>query len=204
MGHFYARERGEFVLEEDKDSGSYRWSSVEPRRVCSGFVNPPLLEDALAHHAKIVDLWPHALSLSPVDCESMNFLVGFDFTFRGDHNELLAEALGVAPAFERLLTIPGSSLLHYEPAIQFALDPQCRTQCRIHLESRTSAFHVRTGSFSEEQLSVYVTVRRFGSLEYGETFASTLQMLQEKCFKLLDDYVIESVLVPLQQAISIQ
>src|SRR5262245_368494 len=33
MKNFYSRERGEFVLEEDKDKGNYRWTSVESRRV---------------------------------------------------------------------------------------------------------------------------------------------------------------------------
>ncbi len=36
MKNFYSRERGEFVLEEDKDKGEYRWASIENRRVCSG------------------------------------------------------------------------------------------------------------------------------------------------------------------------
>jgi hypothetical protein len=36
MRNFYNRERGEFVLEEEKDRGSYRWVSVELRRISSG------------------------------------------------------------------------------------------------------------------------------------------------------------------------
>jgi hypothetical protein len=204
MRHFYARDRGEYVLEEDKEKGSYRWSSIEPRRICSGYVNPPSVDEAMDQHAKVLEALPVGLSVSPLDCESLNVLVGFDYTFRGNHNELLAGALGVAPAFERLLEIPGASQLAYDPTIQFALDPQCRTQCRIGVESRTSAYHVRIGEFPEDQLSVYVTVRRMGSIDAGESFVSTMQSLQKICFGLLDDYVIESVLMPLQQAISIQ
>ena len=33
MKNFYGRDKGDFVLEEDKDGGAYRWCSVEPRRV---------------------------------------------------------------------------------------------------------------------------------------------------------------------------
>ena len=40
MRNFYSRERGEYVLEEDKDPGHYRWATVEPKRICSGYVNP--------------------------------------------------------------------------------------------------------------------------------------------------------------------
>lgn len=204
MHHFYARERGEYVLEEDKDKGAYRWSSVEARRICSGFYNPPSAEEAMDQHAKVLEMLPFSLSLSPLDCESLNILLGFDYTYRGNHNELLAGALGIAPAFERFLEIPGSMQLAYDPAIQLALDPLCRTQCRIGVESRTSAYHVRAGEFPEEQLSVYVTVRRLGSLDAGETYASTIRSLQQTCFQLLDDYVVEGILMPLQQAISIR
>ena len=41
MKNFYARDRGEFVLEEDKDQGAYRWASVESKRICSGWPPPP-------------------------------------------------------------------------------------------------------------------------------------------------------------------
>ncbi|MGI9456031.1 MAG: hypothetical protein ACR2NU_05680, partial [Aeoliella sp.] len=40
MRNFYARDKGDFVLEGDKDDGRYRWCSVEPRRISSGSVNP--------------------------------------------------------------------------------------------------------------------------------------------------------------------
>ena len=40
MRNFYCREKGEFVLEEDKEQGSYRWAAVEQRRVGAGCVNP--------------------------------------------------------------------------------------------------------------------------------------------------------------------
>ena len=42
---------GEFVLEEDKEQGKYRWATVEPRRVCSGYVNPETPQEAFAARA---------------------------------------------------------------------------------------------------------------------------------------------------------
>jgi hypothetical protein len=50
MRNFFCREKGDFVLEEDKDQGHYRWSTIETRRVCSGYVNPASIEDALEQH----------------------------------------------------------------------------------------------------------------------------------------------------------
>ena len=40
MSNFYSREKGDFILEADKDHGQYRWCTIEARRLCSGQVNP--------------------------------------------------------------------------------------------------------------------------------------------------------------------
>ena len=163
MRNFYSRERGEFVLEEDKDRGSHRWATVEQRRVCSGYVNPASVDDAMEQHKMVLELAPFTLSVSPLDCESLNVMFGFDYTYRGNHNQLLVEALGVVPAFERMLEIPGATVICNEPVLQLALDSDCRIQCRLSVETRTTAYHVRTAEYPEEQLSVYLTARRYGS-----------------------------------------
>ncbi len=204
MRNFFGRERGEYVLEEDKDGGSYRWATTEPRRICSGYVNPPSLDEVFNQHNLVLDTVPYTLSVSTLDCESLNITYGFDFTYRGNHNELLAEALGICPAFDKLTELPGATLVCNEPSIQFALDEECRVQCRLSIETRTGAYHVRLKEFPEEQLSVYLTLRRYGSLDPGETFASTMNMLRGHCEEIIDQHVIENVLVPLQQTIAIK
>jgi len=204
MKNFYARERGEFVLEEDKEQGYYRWASVEARRVCSGYVNPTDYDQAIKQHEYVLEQIPYTLSISPLECESLNFMFGFDFTYRGNHNELVAEALGVNPGFEGLNKIPGARLIGFDPAIQFSLDEECRTQCRITIESRTSTFNIRAGEYPEEQLSVYLTVRRYGSLEPGTTYLQAIQPLRDHAEQITNDFLINNVLVPLQQAIAIK
>lgn len=202
MRNFYARERGEYVLEEDKDRGDYRWTSVEARRICSGCVNPTSVDDAMNQHRLVLELAPYLLSVSPLDCETLNIMYGFDFNYRGNHNQLVAEALGISPALERMLDIPGASILGVEPTLHLALDANCRVQCRLNIETRTTAYHVRTREFSEEQLSVYFTVRRYGSLEAGETLLAEFDRLAVICQDIVDNYLIENVLRPLHQAIA--
>ena len=58
-------------------------------------------------------------------------LFGFDFTYRGNHNQLLAEALGISPGLDRLVEVPGGTVINYEPSITLALDEECRTQVRL-------------------------------------------------------------------------
>ena len=204
MRNFYCRDRGDFILEEDKDAGNYRWSTIEPRRVCSGYVNPESVDDAMRQHELVLDLAPYMLSVSPLDCEALDLLYGFDFTYRGNHNELIAEALGIGPALDRILEVPGSTVINCEPSITVALDEECRVQFRLSMETRTNAYHVRTGEFPEEQLSVYVTARQYGSLAAERTYVETVRHLRQICEDMLENHVIDHVLGPLARTISMK
>ena len=204
MCNFYGRERSEYVLEEEKDRGHYRWTTVEPRRVGAGHVNPESVESAMSLHGLIMETLPFALSVSPLDCESLNVMFGFDFTYRGNHNQLVADALGVTPAMERLLEIPGSSVVAWDPTFQIALDNECKMQCRLSIESRTSAYHVRTGEFPEEQISVYLTIRRYGSFNANDDLVGTTKRMANLCREIVDDHIVDHVLRPLQQTIALR
>jgi hypothetical protein len=204
MRNFYVRDRGDFVLEEDKDQGTYRWCTIEPRRVCSGQVNPEGIDDALDQHKLVLELAPYLLSVSPLDCEALDLLFGFDFTYRGNHNQLISEALGVCPAMERLVEIPGATVISDEPSLTIALDSECRLQFRLSVESRTNAYHVRTGDFPEEQVSVYATARQYGSLSPDSTYVDTLGRLTRLCYEMIDKHVVEQVLQPLARTIAMK
>ncbi len=202
MRNFYTRENGDCVLEEDKDQGHQRFLSVEPKRVCSGFQNPPDIETAFAQHQLVLELLPYMLSVSPLDCEALDYMMGFDMAYRGNHDELVAEALGGCPAIDGLLRVPGARVINYEPAITLTLDESCRIQARLLIETRTTAYHVRRGEYPEENISVYFTVRKYGSLEPGASFGHTLVTLRERCEEMLEELVVEQVLRPLAQAIA--
>ena len=204
MRNFYCRERGDFVLEEDKDQGSYRWCTIEPRRVCSGQVNPETIEEAMAQHQLVLELAPYMLSVSPLDCEALDLLFGFDFTYRGNHNQVVSEALGVSPSLERFTEIPGATVINYEPSVTVALDEECRQQCRFSVETRTNAYQVRTGDFPEDQLSVYVTARQYGSLQADRTYAETVEKLLTVCQDMIETHVVDNVLRPLARTIAMK
>src|SRR5262245_24959779 len=67
MRNFYSRDQSEFVLEEEKDRGHYRWTTVEARRVCAGHVNPTSVDEAMRLHRTVLDIAPYALSVSPLE-----------------------------------------------------------------------------------------------------------------------------------------
>ncbi len=202
MRNFYTRDNGDFVLEEDKDQGHQRWLSIEPRRICSGHLNPPDLDTAFDQHQLVLQLIPYMLSVSPLDCEALDYMMGFDFSYRGNHDEIIAEAIGTSSSMEGLIDIPGSRVLNYEPSITMSLEETCRQQARLMIETRTNAYQVRRGEFPEDQISVYFTVRQYGSLDPDTSFEETLVGLRDKCEELLETCIIDQVLRPLALAIS--
>lgn len=203
LQHFYGRDKDELVLEEDKTGEGYRWVSVESQRVNSGAVNPESIDEALRQHRDVLEQVPFDLSVTPLDCETLSIVYGFDFSCRGNHNEMLAKAIGLPPGLESFGSMPYGKILANEPALQFALDEQCRTQCRVSFENRTNAYQVRTGEFGEDVMSVYLTVRRYDSLEPDQSYVDEFNRLAALCGDIADEYLIPGVLQPLQEAIAI-
>src|SRR5438045_3537161 len=202
MTDFDCRENGEFVLEEDREQGSYRWVSLEHRRICTGYVNPPTLEAADTQHERILELAPYHLDFSPLDCEALDVLFAFDFMFTGNHDEVVAEALGLNTTLQNLMEMPGSRVLNYEPSLMLALDDTCRLQCRLNIETRTNAYQIRTGHYPEAPISVYFTVRQYWGRQPHKTFVESYRNQRKLCQELVDSQIIPAMVRPLAQTIA--
>ena len=202
MTDFEKRADGEYMLEEDRESGSYRWCSLDARRLSTGFVNPPALEDADAHNERVLEMAPYHLDLHALQTESMDVLYYFDFVFQGNHDEVVAEALAGGTPLEGLTQLPGGRALNYQPTLMMALDDACQLQCRLTVETRTSAYQVRTGNFPESPISVYFTVRQFWGKQPFKTFAESYQNQRRVLDELVNSHLIPTVISPLAKAIS--
>lgn len=202
MGDFERRENGDFSLEEERETGSYRWVTLEARRLCSGYVNPPQLEEVDATAERILELAPAHLDLSALDVEALDVMFAFDFMYAGNHDEVVAEALASGSPFENLLSLPGSKVLNFEPMIMLALDDSCRLQCRLHIETRTNAYQVRTGQFPESALSVFFTVRQYWGKQAARTFVESYRHQRRVAQDIVDTQIVPQIIRPLAQAIS--
>ncbi len=202
MTNFYRREAGEFVLEEDKDLGTYRWVTLETKRLCSGYVNPPVVEDADKQHERVLEVAPYHLNVSTLDCEALDVLYAFDFVYNGNHDEIVAEALGLNQTLETLLSLPHARIINYEPSVMLGLDEQLRLQCRLSIETRTNAYQVRTGQYHEDPISVYFTVRQYWGGAQSRTFVESYKRQRELCQDLVDNHLIPSIVRPIQQTIA--
>ena len=131
----------------------------------------------------------------------MDVLFAFDFTFTGNHDEVVVEALGLNSTLENLIQMPGNRVINYEPSLMLSLDEDCRLQCRLSIETRTNAYQIRTGQFPEAPISVYFTVRQYWGRMAGRTFGEAYHAQRKVCQELVDSHIIAAVLRPLNQTI---
>jgi hypothetical protein len=199
---FETRENGEFVLEEDREQGSYRSVSLENRRLGSGFMNPASVEEADQFHERVLDVAPYHLGFNGMDCDWLDVAFTFDLVYTGNHDEVVAEALGLNTALEPLIQMPGAKVLGYEPSVMMSLDEACRLQCRLSVETRTNAYQLRTGQFPEAPITVYFTVRQYWGRQGAKSFVEGYKHQRKLCQELIDNHVIPAVLRPLNQTIS--
>ena len=202
MTEFDRRENGDYNLEGDREGGSYRWVTLEARRLCSGYVNPPSFEEVDATNERVLETAPYHLDLSPLDTEALDFMYSFDFVYAGNHDEVVAEALVVGTPLEHLVGIAGSKVVNYEPSLMFALDEPCRLQCRLSIETRTNAYQIRTGQFPEAPISVYFTVRQYWGKQPYKTYFESYQNQRRIAHELVETHVIPHIIQPLSRTIS--
>src|SRR5205814_3784352 len=124
-----------------------------------------------------------------------------DFHYAGNHDELVAEALGLNTTLETVLQMPGAKVLGYEPSMMLALDESCRLQCRLNIETRTNAYQIRTNQFPDAPITVYFTIRQYWARQAGKTFVEAYQNQRKTCQELVDQYLIPAVIKPLNQTI---
>jgi hypothetical protein len=202
MTQFRKYDNGDFNLEEDRRSGSYRWVRLESRRLVSGYVNPPSLEEALALHKFLLELAPYHLGISPLEIEHLEVLYGFDLNFRGNHDDIVVEGLFSESPLACLLDEEGAKPVDVQPCIAIALSDDCRLQARLEVLTRTDNYQVRTGEYNDDEISVYLTVRRYWGDRPKGAMEDIFENLFERADAICSDRVVPKVVRPLSSAIA--
>lgn len=203
MGNFYRRQESEYCLEENQNSGRYRWVTLETDRLASGAVNPSELEQAYELHRFVLDLAPYMLGLSPLDIGSLDLIFAMEFDCPVSHDEVISElVLGSSP-FGCFCDLPQAKTVGFSPAIVVALTEDCHTQARISIESKTSIYDPRKQkSDSEEAIGLSLTIRQYphGSEKFLplDSFVRQCRLAEE----LLNEKVLPSLVRPLSNLIA--
>ncbi len=159
MTDFHQRENGEYVLEGDHDSGSYRWLGLEQRRLSAGAFNPPDVGAAYEQHEWVLDRSRYFLGVSHLDVESLDLVYGFNLDCIGNRDAIVHDALVGGSRLASFLNEADAVALNFEPSFVVALNDDCSLQARLAVETRNSTYQVSTGDYEEEPISIYFTIR---------------------------------------------
>jgi hypothetical protein len=202
MSRFRKSDSGEFNLEEDRSNESYRWMSLENKRLSSGHVNPSSIADALKLHRMLLEQAPYQLGISPVEVDFLDVLFGFDLEFSGNHDEIIAESLFPESPLTCLTDEPGAKCVDFQPTVTVALSEDCRLQARIDVVTRTNSYQVRTGDYSDDCISVYLILRRYWGDRPRLPMEKLMEQMAEKAEHLCNAHIIPRVLKPISSAIA--
>src|SRR5688572_28104210 len=202
MTRFRKSDNSEMNLEEDRSNESYRWVSVEQKRISSGHVNPESVEDSLKLHTMLLEHAPHLLGISPVEIDYLDVLFGFDLGFSGNHDEIIADSLFADSPLTCLSEEKGAKPVDFQPTVTVALTDDCRLQARIDVVTRTNSYQVRTGDYSDDVISVYLILRRYWGDRPKEPMEQMFAAMAERADALCHDHIIPRVLKPISTAIA--
>ncbi|MFP4141196.1 MAG: hypothetical protein ACOCZU_07870 [Planctomycetota bacterium] len=203
MGSFYQREPGgEFVLEGDRESGSYPWMELHENRLSAGFFNPPDAATAYRMHHWLLDRSVYFLGCSPLDVDSLDVVFGFNLDYQGNRDRIVSQALLGGSPLGAFLLDDSAQPLECEPGVVIALDEDCYVQARLAVETRSNSYQVRTSSYSEDPISVYFTVRQYPAPGKVLSFVEAIGDQCSQCEELVCAMVIPNILRPIASAIA--
>jgi hypothetical protein len=202
MTRFRKSDNGDMSIEEDRNGSSYRWLTLESKRIASGHVNPPSVEEAVKIHKLQLELAPYNLGVSPVEVDYLDVLFGFDLAFSGNHDEIVTESLLGDSPLACLAEEAGAKTVDFQPTVTVALSEDCRLQARIDVVTRTNSYQVRTGDYSDDVISVYLVLRRYWGDRPKEKMESIFEQLVSRADGLCSSHIVPRILRPISAAIS--
>jgi hypothetical protein len=164
----------------------------------AGYFNPPELAAAYDMHTWLLDRSIYFLGVSGLDVECMDVLYGFNLDFVGNRDEIVAQAALSGSPLGAVMTEGPGRCIECEPSFVAALDEECYLQARLHLDTHSSTYQVRTGNYDDDPISVYLTVRQYP--RPGSVFDMKASFTKQ-C-SLCEELAVQSVIPNVVRAIS--
>ena len=198
------REAGAFTLEDEADEhGSRRWIRLDGNSLRFGHFDPPDLDAVRRFGELILTQAPYHMTFSEMVYDHLELIYGFDLRYSGNHDQLVAETLcGDHAAGGFMFADQATHIIDAQPYFGVALTPECDLQAYVEVKSRTSTFEVRSGNFEGEPISVFLTLRKYWSMNGASSPADVLPSLFDTADELATDKVVPSFVNPLAAAIA--
>lgn len=201
MTHFH-RYDNEVVLESSRREAEYHWLSMRRTSVRTGHVNPQNMDDAYKYHKMVLEVVPYHLSISPLDVDYLELLFGFDLECKNNHDEVVFEALIANTPMAELIKLDSAKILDVQPIFGMSLDEKGTTQAYFEVKTRTRSRRGGTGRYSDEPLSLFLTLRKYGPISQLKQLESTFDELSQHCETLATEKLVPHLLTPIARHIT--
>ncbi len=199
----FRRYEGELALESSRRSAEYRWLALRRTSIRTGHVNPVDMNDAYEIHRLVLELAPYHLTISALDIDYVELMLGFDLECKSNHDEVVYDALIADSPMADLLRVPGAKITEVQPLFGLSLDQEKELQAHFEVRTRTRNRRGRTtGRHRQEPISVMVTVRKFGPVNRVEDLLSVFDTLTSHAETLATERLVPSLLNPIARQIT--
>ncbi len=201
----FRRYQGELALESSRRDGEYRWLALRRASIRTGHVNPPTLEDAYALHKLILEVAPYNLTISPLDVDYLELMFGFDLECRGNHDQVVFEALMSQSPVANLMQVPGNpeaTVLDVQPIFGLSLSRTGDLQAYFEVKTRTKTRRGTDRRFRDEPISLFLTVRKYGPVRDLEELLEIFDTLRHQCELLANERLVPDLLTPIARQIT--
>ncbi len=191
----------ELVLESKRREGQQSWLELSAQAVRTGVLNPSSLEDAHRLHRLILEICPYHLTISPLDVDHLELMLGFDLECKANHNEIVHDALIAGTPLAGLLESPEGKVSDVQPMLGMTLNRECTQHAFFEVKTRTTQGELRRGKYRGEPISVYLTLRQSGPLENVDQLATWFDSLSRLAEQLANEKLVPHLLNPISRAI---
>lgn len=197
----FRRYRDELALESSPTDSPHRWLAVRANNVRSGVVNPPDLREAYSLHRHVLEVSPYFLNVSPLDIDYVELLYGFDLHAGGNHDAIVFEALYAGSPMAELCDISGASPVECQPVLGICIGNRGELEVQFEVKTRGTSQPAKDPD-AGDPISVYLTLRRFGSPKSLEELSDVTAELAAHGEELVQTKVVPKLVVPIRDAIA--
>lgn len=199
--------RDELALESAPGEFPQRWVALRSNSVRSGVVNADSFAECYDLHKHVLHVAPAYLTLSPLDIDQIELLYGFDLAATGNHDAIVMDALLSGSPMHAMLDLPEAQPSKFEPSVTMLLgkdrDIEATFEVRTRAgDARGADARPRDVEPGSEPISVYVLLRKHGSLGSLEEMPASLDRLARLGEALVCKRVLPGVIMPLRNAIA--
>lgn len=198
----FRRYREELALESPSSDAPHHWVAVRSNNIRSGTVNPPTTAEGYALHSHVLETAPYFLNVSPLDIESLELLMGFDLAASGNHDAIVADAILTGSPLRSALELQGATVSHCQPVLGVTFGERGEYEINVEIKTRGHAAAGRDTEPAAEPISVYLILRRLGSVGDLKELPGIFSQLTTTGEELVEKRVVPTLLAPIREAIA--